>query len=187
MESWLLYLVGKTGLEPATPRSQSACASQLRHFPTGLFQLKNKWWVCLDLNQGPRPYQRRALTNWATHPYILPLTRDSSLSETRANYEKWVNLISMSVHLQTGYTPITCREIIKPNYKLQDFFVFSGELSFNPEIYVSWDHREWGLICQYHGDWDLPFWRECDRYLLQKVFQEAYVGESHQLYFVCDK
>lgn len=27
-------MVGKTGLEPATPASQTRCASQLRHFPT---------------------------------------------------------------------------------------------------------------------------------------------------------
>ncbi len=57
-------MVGKTRLELATPASQTQCASQLRHFPT----YSNSWWVCLDLNQGPRPYQRRALTNWATHP-----------------------------------------------------------------------------------------------------------------------
>ena len=26
------------------------------------------WWAYLDLNQGPRPYQGRALTNWAIRP-----------------------------------------------------------------------------------------------------------------------
>ena len=28
----------------------------------------NQWWAWLDLNQWPRPYQGRALTNWATGP-----------------------------------------------------------------------------------------------------------------------
>ena len=31
-----------------------------------------KWWAYLDLNQGPRPYQGRALTNWAIRPYCEP-------------------------------------------------------------------------------------------------------------------
>ena len=64
LQIFYLLMVGKTRLELATPASQTQCASQLRHFPTCFVA----WWVCLDLNQGPRPYQRRALTNWATHP-----------------------------------------------------------------------------------------------------------------------
>ena len=29
------------------------------------------WWAYLELNQGPRPYQGRALTNWAIRPVSL--------------------------------------------------------------------------------------------------------------------
>ena len=32
------------------------------------------WWAYLDLNQGPRPYQGRALTNWAIRPHGSFLT-----------------------------------------------------------------------------------------------------------------
>ena len=32
-------------------------------------KIKKKWWVWVDLNHRPHPYQGCALTNWATDPY----------------------------------------------------------------------------------------------------------------------
>ena len=69
------YYIGKNhimvepkGLEPSTSCLQSRCSSQLSYDPlvnspscSGL--TNQHWWAYLDLNQGPRPYQGRALTS----------------------------------------------------------------------------------------------------------------------------
>ena len=37
------------------------------------------WWAYLDLNQGPRPYQGRALTSWAIRPFLRILVESKGL------------------------------------------------------------------------------------------------------------
>ena len=51
------HLVELKGVEPSTSCLQSTRSSQLSYSPMII------WWAYLDLNQGPRPYQGRALTN----------------------------------------------------------------------------------------------------------------------------
>ena len=79
-------MVGATGLEPATSsvwrkRSPSwakcpylggflttlSLSVSLIKLPSG--QIINKWWILIDLNYRPRPYQGRALTSWAKDPF----------------------------------------------------------------------------------------------------------------------
>ena len=59
----LKFLVGKTGFEPATPWSQTTCATKLRHFP--------KWCGLKDSNLRPPACKAGALTYWAKPAYII--------------------------------------------------------------------------------------------------------------------
>ena len=69
-------VVGETGFEPATPWSQTRCATSLRHSPTGLplsaaalprkrrapVQAGGARWARRDSNPQPSRYERPALT-----------------------------------------------------------------------------------------------------------------------------
>ena len=63
------FLVEMQGFEPWTPCLQSRCSNQLSYIPKIIL-----WWACQDLNLGPRHYQWRALTNWATSPNFNTVT-----------------------------------------------------------------------------------------------------------------
>ena len=56
---------------------QTKCASAHEF---GFNAKKNKiWWVWLELNQRPHPYQGCALTNWATDPFVASISTITSL------------------------------------------------------------------------------------------------------------
>ena len=63
-------LAGMTGLEPATSAVTGQCSNQLNYIPkSNNAKAKCKWCVWMDLNHRPSPYQRDALTNWATNAF----------------------------------------------------------------------------------------------------------------------
>ena len=60
------------GIEPTTPCLQSRCSPSWAN-PPYVWQVYSRhiWWVWMDSNHRPPPYQDGALTNWATDPYIV--------------------------------------------------------------------------------------------------------------------
>ena len=67
-----IKMVEDDGIEPTTPCLQSRCSPSWAN-PPGFQHLseyssKLNWWVWLDSNQRPPPYQDDALTSWATDP-----------------------------------------------------------------------------------------------------------------------
>ncbi len=122
---WFLifYMVGNAGLEPATPRSQSACATNCANF---------RWWVYLELNQGPHDYQSCALTNWAIHPNaILEMERAMRLELTTLCLEgrcsSQLSYARICLSLQTCET-----HNIKISNKVKTFFTLFYYYKKNP-------------------------------------------------------
>ena len=60
-----------TELHPQFPLGWSMKAEWPTIVHLSAFTFHTFVWACLDSNQGPRPYQRRALTGWATSPSQL--------------------------------------------------------------------------------------------------------------------
>ena len=65
-----------SGIEPLTScvqgrRSPSWAISPFHHHYRFHFTHSSEWWVWVDLNHRPHPYQGCALTTWATDPRVV--------------------------------------------------------------------------------------------------------------------
>ena len=69
----LKKMVEDDGIEPTTPCLQSRCSPSWANPPR--WNLNPRWWVWLESNQRPPPYQDDALTDWATDPLICTIKR----------------------------------------------------------------------------------------------------------------
>jgi hypothetical protein len=56
------FLGGAAGIRTPDLRLAKAALSRLSYGPGNPNQQRTHWWARLDSNQGPRPYQGRALT-----------------------------------------------------------------------------------------------------------------------------
>ena len=89
----LSNMVELRGIEPRTPCLQSRCSpswaiapniwvifgGQKNHNVSYGLLYSGNWWVWVDLNHRPHPYQGCALTNWATDPVFMARSAPSRL------------------------------------------------------------------------------------------------------------